>query len=101
MKGLYESCRRFYDSRYYPIAVAFLVLVGYITEMELLFFGILVASAIFGLLICCDLRFLIMPLLSAVFMIPLQGEHEFAPIFERYLSNTRVLCYLLCLSILS
>ena len=79
-----ERCRAFYAGWYYPAIVWLLVLVGHTTEMDLLFGGIMLMSVEFGLWICHDVRFTMMPLMSTFFIIPIGDYTPSDPGYDRY-----------------
>lgn len=78
---LSNRLRRFFDSRGYIILTAVLVFLAHSTlrvndqllfggYQEFLFGGLLIASVAAGCLVCADLRFFLMPVMSVTFMIP-------------------------------
>ena len=84
-----ESCRAFYKGAYYPLLVLLLVFVGHTTRLELIFGGILMLTVAFGLLISHDVKFTMMPLLAAFFIIPSRGYTPVRPRLCGVLSPAR------------
>ncbi len=75
MKHFVDSCRRFYDGRYYPLLVAILAFIGHSFELDILFIALILLSLIPPLLLCNDLRFGIAPYLCVYFTIS-TGDYQ-------------------------
>ncbi len=76
MKKLKNTSVSFFNGIYYPLVIAFSVLIGHTFSLEL--FSIVVAglSASYGLLICKDLKFVLAPALTVFFCLSKKSAYN-------------------------
>ena len=116
MNGLQTLCRLrdrlrlFFGSRWYIALVAVLILLGHTTVsvggrpllggyQEFLFGGLMVLSLCAACFVCCDLRFLIMPVISFIFLVPLEHSPN-VPYHSRFYIEPLPLTLLIVLAVL-
>lgn len=76
-----DAIRKFYQSRFYPLLVALLVLLGNVTGYDAVFGAVMILSLLPGFLLMHDLNFAITPFLTAVFTVTAKG---YAPATSDY-----------------
>ena len=96
-----ERCRSFYAGRYYPMLVWLLVLLGHTTEQDLIFGGLMMLTLSFGLWICHDVRFAMMPLMCTFFIIPIGDYTPSDPGYDRYLEPPALATLIILASIVA
>ncbi len=93
MKRMLDLVKRFYNSLWYPILIAFLVFLGHATGLDILFCGVVVFAFLIGCLFCTDLRFALSPVLCLFFIVTIEHGPN-VPYYSTYYAQPHVIAVL-------
>ncbi len=77
MQERLDRLRAIYNSKSYALLITLLILAGYVTNLEVAFFAVMVLLTVVGCLVAYDFRFAMMPFLATIFFVTI--EHTPGP----------------------
>ena len=96
MQAWRNQIRAFYNDRLCAILMTALVLIGYVTKTEIVFFTIMTAFVLVGGFVASDARFALMPFLITVFFVTVEHTPG-VPTHSTYYASATILPFLIAL----
>lgn len=84
------ALRKFYNGKSYPILVSILIVCGHFFSRELIFGSVIILSMTLGCLVAEDLRFAILPIMGAIFIVSIDHSPN-VPDYSDYFIRPYVL----------